>query len=144
MIRKEVKNFNVNLVFFVPVFSTKARSLEQTKCRGHRISGCHSQVSFVPVLFSTFKKLFVSRIFSVNFFPTNSRNNPNKPSKPNETNSLYVIDCRPRPNAEANRALQGGYEEEKHYTFITLEFQNIGNIHVMQNSTAEIKIHGKI
>jgi len=48
--------------------------------------------------------------------------------------TMYVIDSRPKANAVANMMRGGGYELPNRYKEMTLEFSNIGNIHVMRKS----------
>lgn len=47
---------------------------------------------------------------------------------------LFIVDCRPRASALANRATGAGYETQTNYPNTRLEFYNIGNIHVMRDS----------
>eukprot|EP00308_Calcidiscus_leptoporus_P008237 CAMPEP_0119368348 /NCGR_PEP_ID=MMETSP1334-20130426/15011_1 /TAXON_ID=127549 /ORGANISM="Calcidiscus leptoporus, Strain RCC1130" /LENGTH=857 /DNA_ID=CAMNT_0007384965 /DNA_START=102 /DNA_END=2675 /DNA_ORIENTATION=- len=47
---------------------------------------------------------------------------------------LAIIDCRPRVNAELNRAKGKGYEQAAEYVNTRLSFMNIENIHVMRAS----------
>ena len=47
---------------------------------------------------------------------------------------LFIVDCRPRASAIANRAAGAGYETQTNYPNTRLEFYNIGNIHVMRDS----------
>jgi myotubularin-related protein 1/2 len=47
---------------------------------------------------------------------------------------LFIVDCRPRASALANRAAGAGYETQTNYPNTRLEFYNIGNIHVMRDS----------
>ena len=47
---------------------------------------------------------------------------------------LFIIDCRPKSSALANRAAGAGYEVSNNYLNTKLEFFNIGNIHVMRDS----------
>ena len=51
---------------------------------------------------------------------------------------LYIVDCRPRANAMANKAAGAGYESTSNYPHIKLDFYNIGNIHVMRDSIRSI------
>lgn len=46
---------------------------------------------------------------------------------------LFIIDCRPKSSALANRAAGAGYEVSNNYPNTKLEFFNIGNIHVMRD-----------
>eukprot|EP01028_Stygiella_incarcerata_P004731 TRINITY_DN2058_c0_g1_i1.p1 TRINITY_DN2058_c0_g1~~TRINITY_DN2058_c0_g1_i1.p1 ORF type:complete len:652 (-),score=149.56 TRINITY_DN2058_c0_g1_i1:188-2143(-) len=48
--------------------------------------------------------------------------------------TLKIIDLRPRVNAMANQAKGAGYESSNHYPFCELQFMNIDNIHVMRES----------
>lgn len=47
---------------------------------------------------------------------------------------LFIVDCRPRASAMANRAAGAGYEVNTNYPNSRLEFFNIGNIHCMRDS----------
>lgn len=47
---------------------------------------------------------------------------------------LFIVDCRPRASAMANRAVGAGYELSANYPHTRLEFMGIGNIHVMRDS----------
>lgn len=51
---------------------------------------------------------------------------------------LFIVDCRPRASAIANRAAGAGYETQTNYPNTRLEFYNIGNIHVMRDSLKSI------
>jgi hypothetical protein len=50
------------------------------------------------------------------------------------TPMLFIIDCRPKTSALANRAAGAGYEVSNNYPNTKIEFFNIGNIHVMRDS----------
>ena len=47
---------------------------------------------------------------------------------------LFIIDCRPKSSALANRAAGAGYEVSNNYPNTQIEFFNIGNIHVMRDT----------
>jgi len=47
---------------------------------------------------------------------------------------LYMLDARPRLNAEANRARGGGLTDSANYEQASVKFLDIHNIHVMRNS----------
>ena len=47
---------------------------------------------------------------------------------------LFIIDCRPKSSALANRAAGAGYEISNNYPNTKIDFFNIGNIHVMRDS----------
>jgi phosphatidylinositol-3-phosphatase len=47
---------------------------------------------------------------------------------------LYIIDCRAKTSALANRASGAGYESQNNYPNTRIDFCNIGNIHVMRES----------
>jgi hypothetical protein len=51
---------------------------------------------------------------------------------------LYILDCRPRTSAMANRAAGAGYESSTSYPNTKLDFMNIGNIHVMRDSFRQL------
>lgn len=51
-----------------------------------------------------------------------------------ECDSLAIVDCRPRLNAEANVLNGKGYESSSNYPGTTLQFVDIANIHVMRES----------
>ena len=52
----------------------------------------------------------------------------------NKSKNLFILDCRPKINAMANACKGGGWESEEHYRQTTLEFLDIGNIHVVRES----------
>jgi myotubularin-related protein 1/2 len=47
---------------------------------------------------------------------------------------LYIVDCRSRASAMANRAAGAGYESQTNYVSSRLEFYNIPNIHAVRES----------
>ena len=47
---------------------------------------------------------------------------------------LWIMDCRPKASALANRATGAGYESQTSYPNTRIEFCNIGNIHIMRDS----------
>ncbi|KAJ3433388.1 myotubularin-related [Anaeramoeba flamelloides] len=52
---------------------------------------------------------------------------------------LYIMDCRPKKNAMANRAKGAGYETIVDYPNCSITFLGIDNIHVMRESLNKIK-----
>ena len=56
--------------------------------------------------------------------------NPNSP--------LYILDSRPKANAVANMLRGGGYEFNKVYKNMEIEFNDIENIHVMRGSVSGV------
>ncbi|UJR26200.1 hypothetical protein I4U23_007543 [Adineta vaga] len=54
------------------------------------------------------------------------------------SNTMYIIDTRPRINAVANRAAGKGYENEDYYSNIQFKFCPIENIHVMRSSLQKL------
>ena len=50
------------------------------------------------------------------------------------TDTLYIMDARPKLNARANRMRGGGFENTNFYKNVILEFLNIENIHIMRKS----------
>ncbi|CAF1000015.1 unnamed protein product [Rotaria sordida] len=54
------------------------------------------------------------------------------------SNTMYIIDTRPRINAVANRAAGKGYENEGYYSNIQFKFCPIENIHIMRNSLQKL------
>ena len=51
---------------------------------------------------------------------------------------VHVLDSRPKLNAYTNKAAGGGYEDEVNYPFLTIEFENIDNIHVVRDRWVEL------
>ncbi|CAF1210148.1 unnamed protein product [Adineta steineri] len=54
------------------------------------------------------------------------------------SNTMYIIDTRPRINAVANRAAGKGYENEGYYSNIQFKFCPIENIHIMRTSLQKL------
>ncbi|CAM4750036.1 unnamed protein product [Rotaria magnacalcarata] len=54
------------------------------------------------------------------------------------SNTMYIIDTRPRINAVANRAAGKGYENEDYYSNIQFKFCSIENIHIMRGSLQKL------
>ncbi|KAF6040646.1 hypothetical protein EB796_001059 [Bugula neritina] len=52
---------------------------------------------------------------------------------------LFIIDARPKVNAQANRAKGGGFEDQDAYQNVELVFLDIHNIHVMRESQRKLK-----
>jgi len=52
--------------------------------------------------------------------------------------TIAVMDCRPKINAMANVCKGGGWESLENYKCATLDFLNIGNIHVVRDSLASL------
>lgn len=48
--------------------------------------------------------------------------------------TLHIIDCRPKLNADMNQVKGKGYEHPSHYASTRVTFMNIENIHVMRTS----------
>jgi myotubularin-related protein 6/7/8 len=55
-----------------------------------------------------------------------------------QSNTMYIIDTRPRINAVANRAAGKGYENEGYYANIQFKFCPIENIHIMRGSLQKV------
>ncbi|ELP93191.1 hypothetical protein EIN_054860 [Entamoeba invadens IP1] len=53
---------------------------------------------------------------------------------------IHVLDSRPKLNAVTNKAAGGGYEDVGSYPFLTLEFENIDNIHVVRESLTNLAV----
>jgi len=51
---------------------------------------------------------------------------------------LFIVDCRPRASAMANRAAGAGYENTSNYPYAKIEFYGIGNIHTMRDSQRQL------
>jgi hypothetical protein len=51
---------------------------------------------------------------------------------------LFIVDCRPRASAMANRAAGAGYENTSNYPYAKIEFYGIGNIHTMRDSQRQV------
>ncbi|XP_078044859.1 phosphatidylinositol-3-phosphate phosphatase isoform X2 [Augochlora pura] len=56
-----------------------------------------------------------------------------------QSHKLFIMDARPMPNAVANKARGGGYENEDAYQNAELVFLDIPNIHVMRESLRKVK-----
>jgi hypothetical protein len=56
---------------------------------------------------------------------------------PNQ-DSLIILDARPQINATVNRGAGGGYENTSIYTRAILQFQGIGNIHVVSDALNKV------
>lgn len=54
------------------------------------------------------------------------------------TNTMYIVDTRPRINAVANRAAGRGYESEEYYSNIQFKICPIENIHTMRSSLQKL------
>lgn len=67
-----------------------------------------------------------------------SRITPQGLVKTSGTPLLYILDCRPRTSAMANKAAGAGYESSANYPNTKLDFMNIGNIHVMRDSIRQL------
>ncbi|CAF2973142.1 unnamed protein product [Rotaria sp. Silwood2] len=55
-----------------------------------------------------------------------------------QSNTMYIIDTRPRINAVANRAAGKGYENEGYYSNMQFKFCPIENIHTMRGSLQKL------
>ncbi|CAF2134637.1 unnamed protein product [Rotaria magnacalcarata] len=55
-----------------------------------------------------------------------------------QSNTMYIIDTRPRINAVANRAAGKGYENEVNYSNMQFKFCPIENIHIMRSSLNKV------
>lgn len=64
----------------------------------------------------------------------NSKKNANNLSIHRREPMLYIVDCRSRASAMANRAAGAGYESQANYPSSRLEFYNIPNIHAVRDS----------
>ncbi|MCQ2820856.1 MAG: hypothetical protein MJ252_26660, partial [archaeon] len=51
---------------------------------------------------------------------------------------VYIMDCRPKLNAIANRATGGGYENVENYENTELQFCGIDNIHVARGALSKV------
>ncbi len=67
---------------------------------------------------------------------SNSYNKHVYDSQPGSNNEpfLFIVDCRSRTSAMANRAAGAGYESQASYPNTRLEFYNIPNIHAVRDS----------
>ncbi|CAD6193014.1 unnamed protein product [Caenorhabditis auriculariae] len=52
--------------------------------------------------------------------------------------TLYLVDTRPRVNAMVNKVQGKGFEDERNYSNMRFHFFDIENIHVMRNSQAKL------
>ena len=53
---------------------------------------------------------------------------------------LYIMDARPKVNAQANKAKGGGFEYSDVYPNVEIVFLDIHNIHVMRESLRKLKV----
>jgi hypothetical protein len=58
--------------------------------------------------------------------------------KTSKSEDFYILDCRPMTNALGNTILGKGYEIISYYDNCTLEFLDIDNIHVMNDSLCKL------
>eukprot|EP01119_Soliformovum_irregulare_P024248 TRINITY_DN8649_c0_g1_i1.p1 TRINITY_DN8649_c0_g1~~TRINITY_DN8649_c0_g1_i1.p1 ORF type:complete len:1257 (-),score=381.43 TRINITY_DN8649_c0_g1_i1:14-3784(-) len=58
--------------------------------------------------------------------------------------TVYILDSRPKVNAQANTVKGMGYELSQNYGNIQLEFSNVANIHVMRDSLRKLIKNGDV